>query len=271
LVSIGSIPSLKTIDVEEDYITIGGAATYAEIEPILKTHYPEFANLLDRLGSRQVRNNGTLGGNVGNASPVGDTPPVLIALGAEIELISKNTHRWLPIDKFFIDYKQTALQSCEYIRAIRIPRLKENQALKVFKISKRIEDDISAVLAAFVFTLEDNKVADVRSGFGGMAGVPKAACNLEKALLGQSVSEASFIKAADELPKDFTPLSDVRATADYRIQVAKGLLHKCAVELLNPESVSRIEQVHTATLSDADVVNETALSKEELAGDFYHA
>lgn len=266
LVSIGSIPSLKTIDVQDSFITIGSAATYAEIESTLKTHYPEFAALLDRLGSRQVRNNGTLGGNIGNASPIGDTPPVLIALGAEIELVSKNTHRWLSLDKFFLDYKQTALQSCEYIRAIRIPRLKENQALKVYKISKRIEDDISAVLAAFVFTIDDNKVTDVRSGFGGMAAIPKAACKLEKALLGQTISESAFIKAANEISKDFTPLTDVRASADYRINVAKGLIHKCAVELLNPELVSRIEQVHTAELATSDIINQTSLT-----GEFYHA
>ena len=261
LVSIGSIPSLKRIDVGDEFITLGAAATYAEIEATLKTHYSEFAALLDRLGSRQVRNNGTLGGNIGNASPIGDTPPVLIALNAQVELVSKNTHRWLPLDKFFIDYKQTALESCEYIRAVRIPRLKENQALKVFKISKRIEDDISAVLAAFVFTFdeqgEDSKViTSVRSGFGGMAAIPKAAPSLEAALVGQPLSEATFIKAAEQLSNDFTPLSDVRATADYRINVAKGLLHKCAVELINPDAVSRIEQIHTT---------------DTVAGDFYHA
>jgi xanthine dehydrogenase small subunit len=271
LVSIGSIPSLKEINVADDFITLGSAATYAEVEDTLKTYYPEFAALLDRLGSRQVRNNGTLGGNIGNASPIGDTPPVLIALGAEIELVSKNSHRWLPLDKFFIDYKQTALQSCEYIRAIRIPRLKANQSLKVYKISKRIEDDISAVLAAFVFTLDGNKVTSVRSGFGGMAAIPKAAEHLESALVGQEVSEVNFIKASKELSKDFTPLTDVRATADYRINVAKGLVHKCAVELLYPEQVSRIEQIHTAELAADQMITETEIDPKAMAGDFYHA
>ncbi|GAA3926109.1 xanthine dehydrogenase small subunit [Litoribacillus peritrichatus] len=269
LVSIGAIESLKTIEVTDDKVTFGGAATYAEIEETLTTHYPEFSALLDRLGSRQVRNNGTLGGNVGNASPIGDTPPVLIALGAELELVSKHTHRWLPIDQFFLDYKQTALQSGEYIRAIRVPRLQANQTLKVFKISKRIEDDISAVLAAFVVTSEDGIIKDVRTGFGGMAGIPKAACNVERALVGKPLSEVSFMNAANELPNDFTPLSDVRATAEYRIQVAKGLMRKCALELLEPEKISRIEQVHSAALNPNDVL--TAVSGSDKQGEAYHA
>ena len=193
----------------------------------------------------------------------------MIALGAELELVSKHTHRWLPIDQFFLDYKQTALQSCEYIRAIRIPRLSADQTLKVFKISKRIEDDISAVLAAFVVTLDGNTIKDVRSGFGGMAGIPKAACHVERALVGKPLSEISFINAANELSNDFTPLSDVRATAEYRIQVAKGLMRKCALELLDPEKVSRIEQVHSATLDQNNVL--TAMSGSDKQGEAYHA
>jgi len=264
LIAINDIPSLKSIVIEDESILIGAGVTYSQMEATLNEHFPEFGQLLHRFASRQVRNNGTMGGNIANASPIGDTPPVLLALGACIELASTEGNRWLPLHEFFLDYKKTQKKPGEYLRMIRIPRLQANQVLKVYKISKRLEDDISAVLAAFKFTLEGDindksraqTVTAVTSGFGGMAGIPKAASQLEQALLNQPVSMAAFEKAAQVLAQDFAPMSDVRATSEYRMQVAQNLIQKCAFELSNPNSVTRIESLHSSELSLAQVKTE---------------
>ena len=264
LVAINDIASLKTIEIEDDSILIGAGVTYSQMEATLNEHFPEFGQLLHRFASRQVRNNGTMGGNVANASPIGDTPPVLLALGACIELASAEGSRWLPLNEFFLDYKKTEQKPGEYLRMIRIPRLQANQHLKVYKISKRLEDDISAVLAAFKFTLTDSvggkkgeqTVTAVTSGFGGMAGIPKAATHLEQALLNKIVSIDAFEQAALVLDQDFAPMTDVRATSEYRLQVAQNLIQKCAFELSNPNSVTRIESLESGDLSLAQVTTE---------------
>lgn len=261
LIAINNIATLKAVRDEEHALLIGAAATYSEVEPLLAQYFPEFAQLLSRLGSRQVRNNGTLGGNIGNASPIGDTPPVLLALGACIELASAPGtvtgvgSRWLSLKDFFIDYKKTALQAGEYIRTIKIPKLKAEEQLKVYKISKRLEDDISAVLAAFKVTVSDSKVTAISTGFGGMAAIPKAATELEKALTGLPVNSTQFRQAAEKLAQDFTPMSDVRASDEYRLLVAKNLVQKCALELLQPDSISRIENIHSSQLAASDAIN----------------
>jgi xanthine dehydrogenase small subunit len=264
LIAINDIASLKTIKIEDDSILIGAGVTYSQMEATLNEHFPEFGQLLHRFASRQVRNNGTMGGNVANASPIGDTPPVLLALGACIELASSEGNRWMPLNEFFLDYKKTEQKPGEYLRMIRIPRLQVNQHLKVYKISKRLEDDISAVLAAFKFTLADSVegkegeqiVTAVSSGFGGMAGIPKAATNLEQALLNKTVSMDAFEQAALVLDQDFAPMTDVRATSAYRLQVAQNLIQKCAFELSNPNSVTRIESLESSELSLAQVTTE---------------
>jgi xanthine dehydrogenase small subunit len=262
LIAINDIASLKSIIIEDESILIGAGVTYSQMEATLNEHFPEFGQLMHRFASRQVRNNGTIGGNVANASPIGDTPPVLLALDACIELASAEGNRWLPLHEFFLDYKKTQQKPGEYLRMIRIPRLHANQVLKVYKISKRLEDDISAVLAAFKFTLAGEvgaqTVTAVTSGFGGMAGIPKAATNLEQALLNKQVSMAAFEDAAQVLGQDFAPMSDVRATSEYRMQVAQNLIQKCAFELSNPNSVTRIESLNHSELSLAQIKTEVA-------------
>jgi xanthine dehydrogenase small subunit len=262
LIAINDVPSLKTIEDEEHAVLIGAAVTYSEAEPLLQHYFPEFAQLLVRLGSRQVRNNGTLGGNIGNASPIGDTPPVLLALDACIELASEpglvnaKGARWIKLKDFFLDYKKTDLQAGEYIRRIKIPKLKAGQHLKVYKVSKRLEDDISAVLAAFKVTIsEDKKVTAISTGFGGMAAIPKAASALEQALTAAPLDADAFRQAAETLSQDFTPMSDVRASDEYRLLVAKNLVHKCALELLQPDRISRIENIHSSQLAASDAIN----------------
>ena len=254
LVAINQIDSLRAISEDANYITIGGAATLSDSEKVLEAHFPEFAQLLERFAARQVRNNGTIGGNIANASPIGDAPPVLIALNADIEIAGAAGNRWIPLDTFYLDYKKTLLQTGEYIRAIRIPRREACEHLKVYKISKRIEDDISAVLFALKVKVQGGKIVSVRTGFGGMAAIPKSGPSIEAALINQPMTIETFRKAGEKVSEDFQPFNDVRASAGYRIQVTQGLLEKAALEILNPDSTSRVESVFTTTLSHKDVI-----------------
>ncbi|GGB92254.1 xanthine dehydrogenase [Marinobacterium zhoushanense] len=229
LIYTGAVAELNTIHETEHCLQIGGAVSYSRLEPQLKRHYPEFGLLLDRLGSLQIRNQGTLAGNVANASPIGDTPPVLLALGAKLHVRSGNRCQAIEIDDFFTGYRQTALPTSAFIEQIEIP-LQQDRLLKVFKVSKRLDDDISAVCAAFNLRLEQGVVTDARLGFGGMAAVPARALNAERALIGQPFTENGVRAAQQALAQDFSPIDDVRATAEYRLIVARNLLLRAVLE-----------------------------------------
>ncbi|WP_447957837.1 xanthine dehydrogenase small subunit [Vreelandella sp. EE7] len=238
LIDVTRVGELRTIE-EASYQSlsgwwVGSAVTYTELEPLFERHFPAFGHLLERLGSRQIRNRGTLGGNIANASPIGDTPPVLLALGAWLELAGPSGVRALPLEHFFVDYKKTVLEKDEVISRIFIPALNDNASLRVWKLSKRREDDISAVLGAFHYTLEDDVLTNVRLGFGGMAATSKRASNAEAALEGQVVSRASFKAAQRALLQDFQPMSDVRGSQHYREQAAANLLERLYVTLSTP-------------------------------------
>ena len=213
---------------------IGAGVTYTQLEPLFNRHFPAFAHLLHRLGSQQVRNRGTLGGNIANASPIGDTPPVLLALNAWVELTSHVGTRQLLLSDFFIDYKKTALAADEVISRIFIPQLAESATLRVWKLSKRREDDITAVLGAFCYRVNQGVMEDVRIAFGGMAATPKRASQTEAALEGQPVSKASFQAAQQALAEEFQPMSDVRGSQYYREQAALNLLERLYLSLSSP-------------------------------------
>lgn len=213
---------------------IGAGVTYSQLEPLLEAHYPAFAHLLHRLGSQQVRNRGTLGGNIANASPIGDTPPVLLALDAWVELANQDGTRQLPLCDFFLDYKKTALAVDEVVSRIFIPRLADHAMLKVWKLSKRREDDISAVLGAFHYRVSDGVMQDVRIAFGGMAAIPKRANKAEAALAGQPITKEGFQAAQRALAEEFQPMSDVRGSQHYRQQVAANLLERLYLSLSAP-------------------------------------
>jgi xanthine dehydrogenase small subunit len=222
---------------------IGAAVTYSRLEPLLEEHYDAFAHLLHRLGSQQVRNRGTLGGNVANASPIGDTPPVLLALGSRLRLVGPDDdhgvrERELPLEDFFLDYKRTALREGEAIRGIFLPRPEAGQTLKVWKLSKRREDDISAVLGAFAWRLENGVMRDVRLAFGGMAAIPKRATNAEAALEGKAPDLAAFQAARKALSNDFQPMSDVRGSAHYRQLSAANLLERLRLVIAQADTDS---------------------------------
>ncbi|WP_089709866.1 xanthine dehydrogenase small subunit [Halomonas daqiaonensis] len=221
-----------TLDDGREGWWVGGAVTYARLEPLLEEYHEAFAHLLHRLGSAQIRNRGTLGGNIANASPIGDTPPVLLALGSRLWLAGPEGEREMALADFFLDYKQTALREGEVIRAIFLPRPETDRHLKVWKLSKRREDDISAVLGAFSWRQEDGVLRDVRLAFGGMAATPKRASAAEAALEGQSPFPAAFQAARLALAQDFQPMSDVRGSAHYRQLSAANLLERMRLVLL---------------------------------------
>jgi xanthine dehydrogenase small subunit len=233
MVSVGFIPELKTISEHEDCLELGAAATYSEILPYLEAHFPNLAKLIRRIGSVQIRNLGTMGGNVCNASPIGDSAPCLIALGATLCLRSAAGEREIPIDEFFIGYRKTQLQHGEYLKSIRIPYLAPNQSFHAYKLAKRFDQDISAVAAGFCLTVEGGVISGARVGFGGMAATPLRALEIEAALTGEACTEAAFEAAAGQVSNIFQPISDFRASAGYRLDAAAGFLRRLGAELLS--------------------------------------
>ena len=243
IVYVGNVPELQTFEEHDDKFVIGAALPYSEFTPHLAAHYPEFGDMIERIGSLQIRNQGTLGGNVGNASPIGDTPPVLIALDAKLNLRCGDKVRQIAIEDYFVDYKVTSQQVSEFIESIEIPKpVSKAQQLKVYKISKRFDDDISAVLATFNFTIENDVITKARVAFGGMAGIPARAIHCEQALNGQPFTQAIIDAAKTQLTNDYKPMSDVRASKDYRMTVAQNLLQKAFIEISQPQTNTGVVQ-----------------------------
>ncbi|MDO6443144.1 xanthine dehydrogenase small subunit [Marinobacter sp. 2_MG-2023] len=226
LISVERIPELQGCVLDGSELVIGAATTYQQLRTPLSEHWPAFDAMLERLGSLQIRNRGTLGGNIANASPIGDMPPPLIALGATLVLDGPDGERRLPLDEFFQGYKQTSLQPGEFVHSVRVPVPSANEALYIHKVSKRLDDDISAVLGAFRLTIDKGVVLACRLAFGGMAAVPARALHAEAALTGQPWNEESVQAAITALTSDFSPLSDARASSGYRLQVAGNLLRR---------------------------------------------
>ncbi|GAA5174642.1 xanthine dehydrogenase small subunit [Modicisalibacter zincidurans] len=231
LIDLRRVAELQRIEETAEGWWVGAAVTYSRLEPLLAEHFPAFAHLMQRFASLQIRNRATLGGNVANASPIGDTPPVLLALDARLAIDGPAGPRELPIGEFFRDYKQTALDDGELLRAIFLPHQSTAQNLKVWKIAKRREDDISAVLAAFAWRFENGALRDVHLAFGGMAAIPRRCAPAEAALEGQAPTVAAFGAAKAALRDDFQPLSDVRGSSEYRLTVAANLLERLRLGL----------------------------------------
>ncbi len=241
LISLSHIPGLKVITLTGQAIHIGAAAPLSDCMPVLHDEFPEFGELLERFASQQIRNQGTFGGNIANGSPIGDGGPVLLALGASLLLRRGAEQRELPLDKFFLGYRKTALQPGEFIEQIRIPRnTSAARQLRIYKVSKRLEDDISAVCAALHIEVQNGVVIHARVAFGGMAEVAKRAISCEAQLLGQPWQTATIERACQALELDFTPISDFRASREYRMQVAKNLLRRCHIEMTSPETLMRV-------------------------------
>ena len=226
------VKELHAVESDKDRVTLGAAATYAEATPALASIDADVAEVMRRLGSTQVRASGTVGGNIANGSPIGDMPPMLIALGATLTLRHGAVERSLPLENFSIAYGRQDRKPGELVWRIDVPKLRRNEAFRAYKISKRFDQDISAVMAGFKFTLDGRTISSARIAFGGMAATPKRGAATEAALQGVSLDQpASWATAIDSLAKDFQPISDMRASAAYRIDVAQGLLKKALMEV----------------------------------------
>jgi xanthine dehydrogenase small subunit len=240
MIYVGNVAALKRIDKFADRLEIGAATSLTDCAEALAAEYPDFGELLQRFASLQIRNQGTLGGNIGNASPIGDTPPLLIALGAQIVLRKGENIRTLALEDYFLDYRVTARQESEFIEKIIVPRASTAQSFRAYKVSKRLDDDISAVCAAFNLRIEAGVVTDARVAFGGMAATPKRASACEQALIGAPWNQATVERACTALSEDFMPLSDFRASKEYRQLIAQNLLRKFFLELQSPELATRV-------------------------------
>jgi xanthine dehydrogenase small subunit len=225
---IAGVEDLRGVTVSETEIRIGAVTTLAEVMPAIAPYHPDFAELIRRYGSAQVRAAATLGGNIANGSPIGDGPPALIALGARVHLRKGSERRSLPIEEFFIDYGKQDRAPGEFVEAISIPR--QPDRLKCYKISKRFDQDISALCGCFNITVTDGLVTDARIAFGGMAGIPKRASTVEAALIGKPWTQESVEAALPGFATDFTPMSDMRASAAYRLTGARNLLVRYILE-----------------------------------------
>ena len=253
IIFLGKVKELQEIKLGAGYIDIGAAASLSRCAQFLRNYYPPIYALLLRFGSTQVRNQGTIGGNIGNASPIGDLPPVLIALNAILKLQLGEEIREISIEKFFLDYRKTALREGEFIRSICLPLPEQGGYFDVYKISKRLDDDISAVCMAIsvgddVDQSGNTVLRNPRIALGGMAAIPKRALHCEDALRDITLDEKSIGSAQSALEKDFSPISDARATATYRMQVAKSLLSRFKLEfegrnVIGKDRVTRVENV----------------------------
>ncbi|WP_173932813.1 xanthine dehydrogenase small subunit [Chelativorans sp. Marseille-P2723] len=246
VVFIGGLEDLRTISKQGGTLTIGAGVSYTEAFPVLSEHFSPLARLIDRVGGDQVRNMGTVGGNIANGSPIGDTPPPLIALGASLTLRKGKDRRTIPLEDYFIAYGKQDRRPGEFVEAVHLPLPDAETRFAVWKISKRRDEDITAVLGAFRLKLaDDGTVADIRIAYGGMAATPKRALAVEAALLGQPWTREAIEEAISAYERDFSPISDMRASAKYRLLVAKNLLRRFHLETTGhpgPIQVSRTSE-----------------------------
>lgn len=229
-VFIGQLEKLKALESGEGHIRLGAGVSYSEAEDVLTKAFPHLAEFWSRIAGWQVRNMGTIGGNIANGSPIGDTPPVLIALAASITLRRGDERRVVSLEDFFIDYGKQDRVAGDFVEDILIPTNSSDWHHAAYKISKRRDEDISSVAAGFAVKVENGTVIAARLAFGGMAATPKRATNAEAALVGQPFDEASFTAAAVALAQDFIPLSDWRASSEYRLKVAQNLFRRFWLE-----------------------------------------
>lgn len=240
IIYTANVKELHKITKNQGFLEIGSAVTYTEALAALSSYDPSVNELLQRLGSVQIRNAGTLGGNIANGSPIGDSIPLLIALGAKIVLQSQNTSRLLELENYFIAYKKQDRQKGEFISKILVPVRKKNVLFKTYKVSKRFDQDISAVCGAFLLELKDNIVMDARLAFGGMAETPKRAALAEQALQSHMWDHGAVMMAMKALDDDFSPISDMRASAEYRRKIAKHLLHRFYIDTMEPQTTTGV-------------------------------
>lgn len=245
VIYLGRIEALRTITDEGDHLRFGAMASHIDVREALGALSPQLDELMRRFGGEQVRNAGTIGGNIANGSPIGDLPPALIALDATLVLARHSEtdleRRSIPLDSFFIAYRKQDRRPGEFVEAVLVPKLAEGVQFHVSKVSKRFDEDISAVCGAFRLTLgNDSRIGEARLAYGGMAGTPKRAAAAEAALVGQRWNEAAVAAAIAALAQDFTPLDDMRASAQYRLKIAGNLLRRFLIETTQAQTQTRV-------------------------------
>jgi xanthine dehydrogenase small subunit len=244
VIDVSETKELNEIAISPEALEIGAAVPITQAFNILHEEFSDFGELLSRFGSLPIRNQATLGGNLASASPIADLPPALIALNAQVHLRSESNTRTMDVENFYKGYRKTTMAKAEIIEKIVIPRKPQNGIFKIYKITKRWEDDISAVCGAFYLCLDKGVVSEVRIAFGGMAEIPKRALHLEEAMRCRPWSLEMVEGAAKALALDFTPINDVRASKDYRMRVAQNLLKKCFLEVSQSLNVAASEPVN---------------------------
>jgi xanthine dehydrogenase small subunit len=223
LVFIGDVADLKAIEESAEGVRIGAGVRYAEAHGALARLHPDLGELVRRIGGLQVRSSATVCGNIANGSPIGDGPPALIALGAELTLRSSAGLRTMPLEAYFLDYGKQDRRPGEFVESVFVPRPAATTNVHISKLSRRFDSDISAVLGAFALTMDAGTITAARVAFGGMAATPRRANGCEAALVGKPFSESTIAAAAEALRGDFSPLTDVRGTSAYRIEAAAAL------------------------------------------------
>ncbi|MCF6220765.1 MAG: xanthine dehydrogenase small subunit [Robiginitomaculum sp.] len=245
IIYLGHVEALNHITQTSDALHISAGVTYADTVADLGVYYPDMDTVMRRIGAAQIRNLGTIGGNIANGSPIGDMPPLLIAAGAKLVLQGADGERIIALENYFIDYGKQDLRPGEFVREIIVPKTGEHQHYFAYKISKRFESDISAVCMGMSFDLVGGVCANVRIAYGGMAATPKRAKHAEAALENQEWNEANARAAMAALTQDFAPIDDMRASKSYRMQVAQNLILKAWLEdenqkvihVLGPEEI----------------------------------
>ncbi|MBL3701692.1 xanthine dehydrogenase small subunit [Sulfitobacter sp. BDSS02] len=228
VIFLAGCSDLKQVSIDDKTLRFGAMADMNTVRAAIADLHPSYAEMIRRYGSVQVRNAATIGGNIANGSPIGDNPPALIALGATLHLRKGDQRRDLPLEAFFLDYGKQDRQPGEFVEAVSFSR--QPDRLKCYKISKRFDQDISAVCGCFNITVSDGVVSEARIAFGGMAGTPKRATTVEKALIGKPWSDDTLDAARAGFDEDFAPLSDMRASATYRLETARALLSRYFAE-----------------------------------------
>jgi len=239
IIHVGRVAELSHVEENADGFALGAIVSLNRAAPPLGSIDGDITEVLRRFGSMQVRSSGTVGGNIANGSPIGDLAPMLIALGAEVELRQGEQIRQLRLEDFYLDYGKQDRKRGEFVRRLHVPKLAAASQFRAYKITKRFDEDISAVLAAFRFDLAGDRIAAARVAFGGMAGIPKRASAVEEKLRGLSLADThGWRAAADAIHEDFTPLSDLRASAAYRSGVAANLVIKALAELAGVDTAT---------------------------------
>ena len=236
IISLNSVEKLNFIKKYKNLLEIGATTSLLEFQNLIKNYFLDFHDILKRYGSLQIRNVGTIAGNIATASPIGDTLPLLLTLDAKIVVQGKNQKKIFSLSEFFISYRKTKLKKGEFIYSVKIPINKDN-IFKAYKISKRFDDDISSVCGSFSFLIKKNKITKAAIAYGGMSAIPKRASAIEKKLINSEFTENSFSNAVDLINKDFSPLDDMRASSEYRLAVAKNLLLKAFYEIKNKQTI----------------------------------